>query len=418
MKALLHAVPAPLLAPLFTILLLATPVTATDWSAVGPDTLNVTNYRTSEMGPYLDLLSTTGGLCLNGGSDWEVYPSGLPCWDITDWSADTLLVLLGIGTFSDGIYRFNTSSHEFTVEEYCYIPNFFFRYGGTRYAGCQSGLLKWDEAEGWTPIADFLNIPCLDMAGWGGHLAVSVAGNIPGVYTSDDGGVSWTPPQPGTPYISNMAFDQEGVLYGIFPDSSWSSGLWKSLDYGVTWEVVFWSIDLADVFVVDRYVIVAWRHSYLDYEGVELLVPETGELIPMNEGLPCLSINRLSTNDLVDCYNVIACTEQGAWFTCDFPEVDVGEPPAQLPAGFALTAYPTPFNSTLRVSVTLPGRADLRITLLNLLGREVAVIREGRVSEGAHSYAFRAGGLSSGIYLLRATVPGRMDEVRKVVLLR
>ncbi|MDP8205677.1 MAG: hypothetical protein P9L92_03355 [Candidatus Electryonea clarkiae] len=42
----------------------------------------------------------------------------------------------------------------------------------------------------------------------------------------------------------------------------------------------------------------------------------------------------------------------------------------------------------------------------------------GRYSAGYHAIAFNADELPSGIYFVQASVPGKMDEVRKVVLVR
>ena len=58
------------------------------------------------------------------------------------------------------------------------------------------------------------------------------------------------------------------------------------------------------------------------------------------------------------------------------------------------------------------------MTLVDVLGREVGVLADRFQSAGYHHITFDGTGYSSGIYFLRVTAPGAMDEMRKVILLR
>lgn len=84
----------------------------------------------------------------------------------------------------------------------------------------------------------------------------------------------------------------------------------------------------------------------------------------------------------------------------------------------ALSLYPNPFNPTVTAVVELPETSRLRLTLINTLGQEAAVITDGEYLKGRHSFTFDGSQLSSGIYFLHARVPGKMNELKKVVLLR
>ncbi|MDP8206029.1 MAG: T9SS type A sorting domain-containing protein [Candidatus Electryonea clarkiae] len=100
---------------------------------------------------------------------------------------------------------------------------------------------------------------------------------------------------------------------------------------------------------------------------------------------------------------------------------DVDEPRAsnKIPEKFEISnVYPNPFNSNVTISISLPARSDLKVTVFNIHGQQVAAIANGKYSPGYHPINFDASNFSSGIYFINATVPERMDEVRKVVLLR
>ncbi len=90
-----------------------------------------------------------------------------------------------------------------------------------------------------------------------------------------------------------------------------------------------------------------------------------------------------------------------------------------LPSDYVLrNAYPNPFNPTTSVEVGLPEASLLEVTVVNTLGQQVAKIASGTYSQGYHQFVFDASNLSSGIYFIQAVVPGKMNTMQKVVLIR
>jgi Secretion system C-terminal sorting domain len=90
-----------------------------------------------------------------------------------------------------------------------------------------------------------------------------------------------------------------------------------------------------------------------------------------------------------------------------------------VPSKFTLeNAYPNPFNAATTVRVTLPEAADLTVSVYNVAGQLVATIADGNYSAGKHSLTFDASNVASGLYFIRATVPGQLDATQKVMLVR
>ncbi|MCB2212860.1 T9SS type A sorting domain-containing protein [bacterium] len=90
-----------------------------------------------------------------------------------------------------------------------------------------------------------------------------------------------------------------------------------------------------------------------------------------------------------------------------------------LPQEYALTyAWPNPFNAATSIEVTLPETADLSVTVYNTAGQQVATLANGSMSAGTHTLTFDASQLSSGLYFVQASVPGKLNQVRKVMLVR
>lgn len=68
--------------------------------------------------------------------------------------------------------------------------------------------------------------------------------------------------------------------------------------------------------------------------------------------------------------------------------------------GFALSQnYPNPFNPSTSISYTLPAAGMTTLKVYDMLGREVAVLVNGVVSQGTHSVSFNGANLGSGVYL-------------------
>jgi hypothetical protein len=95
--------------------------------------------------------------------------------------------------------------------------------------------------------------------------------------------------------------------------------------------------------------------------------------------------------------------------------MDADQKPS-VPRSFLLRAYPNPFNSATIVELDLGERQDLRIEVYDVLGRRQATMHEGSLSAGTHRWPFHAGGLPSGMYLLRAVTAGEVRTVRMLLV--
>ncbi|MDP8205036.1 MAG: T9SS type A sorting domain-containing protein, partial [Candidatus Electryonea clarkiae] len=90
-----------------------------------------------------------------------------------------------------------------------------------------------------------------------------------------------------------------------------------------------------------------------------------------------------------------------------------------IPADWEIVGiYPNPFNSSLTVTVGLPQRNELGISIYDLLGREVRTLLDQTVNPGYRQFSFDAQGMASGIYFLKINAPGKFDKMRKIVLVK
>ncbi len=79
---------------------------------------------------------------------------------------------------------------------------------------------------------------------------------------------------------------------------------------------------------------------------------------------------------------------------------------------------PNPFNPRTAISYQLPAVGRIRLTIYDLLGREVKTLVDGTVNAGLHTVTFDAGGLASGVYFCRLCSASGFVATRRMMLLR
>lgn len=89
-----------------------------------------------------------------------------------------------------------------------------------------------------------------------------------------------------------------------------------------------------------------------------------------------------------------------------------------VPAGFYITnPHPNPFNSSTIIRFNLDKPAFTKITIHNVLGREVRILMSQKMPEGPCTVKWNAEGIPSGIYFARFE-SGEHLRVAKVLLLK
>jgi hypothetical protein len=92
------------------------------------------------------------------------------------------------------------------------------------------------------------------------------------------------------------------------------------------------------------------------------------------------------------------------WSTSTASEEDVD---STVPRSVTLAQnYPNPFNPVTTISFEMPAASHARLSILDLLGREVALLTDQYVPAGHHEARFDAGSLPSGSYLYKLEAGG------------
>ena len=79
--------------------------------------------------------------------------------------------------------------------------------------------------------------------------------------------------------------------------------------------------------------------------------------------------------------------------------------------------YPNPFNPETTIDFALPIASDVKISVYNVMGQEVALLVQGKMEAGYHTAVWNAVTVPSGVYFYRMEA-GSFTEVKKCLLLK
>ncbi len=88
------------------------------------------------------------------------------------------------------------------------------------------------------------------------------------------------------------------------------------------------------------------------------------------------------------------------------------------PVIFSLSQnYPNPFNPTTKIKYQLPELSKVRLTVYDVLGREIKVLVDQEKPAGTYEVEFDAANLPSGVYFYRIEA-GKYSDTKKLLLLK
>lgn len=110
--------------------------------------------------------------------------------------------------------------------------------------------------------------------------------------------------------------------------------------------------------------------------------------------------------------------------TCDVGSVERAIPPIAVEPGvgegvarYRLSVYPNPVRSLSAVELVLETGTSAKVSVYDVLGREVAVFHEGALQAGTHEWLLDGQTLPSGLYLIRLTSE-QLSVSKRVTVLR
>ena len=79
--------------------------------------------------------------------------------------------------------------------------------------------------------------------------------------------------------------------------------------------------------------------------------------------------------------------------------------------------YPNPFNPVTKISYQLPVDGNVKLSVYNILGREVDILVNEKQNAGEHNIDFNATNLTSGVYFYKL-IAGSYSDTKKMILVK
>lgn len=80
--------------------------------------------------------------------------------------------------------------------------------------------------------------------------------------------------------------------------------------------------------------------------------------------------------------------------------------------------YPNPFNPITNIKYQVTTSADVKVSIFNVLGKEVAVLINEKQNPGIYDLKWDASNLSSGIYFYNLQINGNILDTKKLILIK
>jgi subtilisin family serine protease len=80
-------------------------------------------------------------------------------------------------------------------------------------------------------------------------------------------------------------------------------------------------------------------------------------------------------------------------------------------------AFPNPFNPATNIKYRLTGSAEIKLTVYNILGQQIAVLFQGQQAPGTYTRTWEAKNIASGVYFISLEAAG-IRKVQKAVFIK
>jgi len=241
------------------------------------------------------------------------------------------------------------------------------------------------------------------------------AGTYNGGVLSTDGGTTWRPVSSGLPDSSTIG--QLAVmgpnLYAAISYSNYTKfALCVSTNNGETWRMALDSVFGEPVFHIGE-IAIHGSDMFIGNNHYIYLSTDTGlSWTIVDSNISSYPLYSIAVND-----SFIFAGYDGTWnYRRPLSQVisvaDVGMPSS---TEHSVSTFPNPLSSSTTISFSLTESGVTEVSVVNILGTEVARIFSGELSAGEHSFSWDASGMPPGMYECIVRMNGRVERVAMVV---
>lgn len=360
-------------------------------------------YTLAAGGSNLFAGASTGGVFLstNNGESWVQTSLTAPVIQSLLVNGNTVFA----GTSISGVYlSTNNGSSWIQTPLNNHTINALAVKGNTVFAGSDSTGVYKTTNNGASWVAAGLTGTTVYSLAEGGGLILAGLNNF-GVRVSTDEGISWITTVINNTTVFDFAHNGSTVFAGTF-----NGGVYKSTNYGLNWVQSAFNEELTGTLSVSGNNVFAGTFA----SGVFVSTDNGISWTQRNEGL---TINNAECSAILN--NYIFIGGQHSVFRRPLSElIGIQQISHEAPDSFSLTQnYPNPFNPVTNINFQLSKSAFVRLTVFDMLGKEVEVLVNEELRAGTYNTDWNASNYASGVYFYRLEA-GDFSDIRKMVLVK
>jgi hypothetical protein len=314
------------------------------------------------------------------------------------------------GTDEYGVYLSTNNGSSWTQTALYYTTVWSLAISGNNiFAGTDNGVyLSTNNGSTWTQTALTETIVS-SLAINGNNI---FAGTWDGAYLSTNNGSSW---------IQIGLYDKDVYSFAVSGNNIFAgtdNGVYLSTNNGSSWTQTGFNNQYIYSLAVNGNYIFAGTQNYPSGScGVYLSTNNGSSWIQKNEGfnvIPTISALLIANN-----YIFAGTYEQSVWrrlyseIINSMQDISTG-----VPSAFSLEQnYPNPFNPITKIRFDLPKNVNVKLTIYDMLGREVETIVNEHLNAGSYEVTFDGTKYTSGVYYYRLNA-GEFVETKKMILLK
>jgi hypothetical protein len=322
--------------------------------------------------------------------------------DVTDGiqlNDSCVLITMGNGTYSDGIYKINLNTGASEVMEYNYKPQVLKKHNGAFYCGFWGGISKSEDGSSWTQIHTMPTDSIITDLFFDDNMIIALGKheNTSFVIRSENNAPFEYITQMVLPHHATAYDIENHKLYvGLYAMSD-SDGLYVSNDYGNSFELVRYMDSINALYLLnENQLAIGVANHTASNNGIFLYDIETNNLNNLSGNLPDKNIINITSNPLMNCLNLVACTPNGAFISCDALGTEEIVSDDQK-----ITIYPNPTGSDISIAFEFDISSNYSIEILNMTGKLLLnKVVSGLKGESVRRKLQFVNDLEAGIYLI------------------
>jgi hypothetical protein len=230
--------------------------------------------------------------------------------------------------------------------------------------------------------------------------------------TTNSGG-DWAPSNGGLPYdagVGSLAAIGHNLLCGVWAADSGGAGVYRSTNHGESWVLITDGLPPGHQF-----------DQVIPCGEVTLGVMDGNLYRSLNEGASWTLIDSGEhiTELVIKGTSVFAGrVECGVWRRPLSEMISTNAVASTPSAHSSITAFPNPLTQSTTITFTSPESGVAHVTIVNLLGEEVARLFDGELPDagtGERHFPWDARGVAPGIYWCEVRMNGRVEQAAMVL---